>query len=135
VPSGTVAYYAKNTPPAGWVERDGASYSTTNPTYAPLFAVIGYTFGGSGSTFKVPNDHGYFDRGWARTGSIDGGRVFGSTQNDAFKAHTHTVTASGNIGTPFGTSAVADNVAGVTGSTGGSETRPYNRAYLPIIKL
>jgi hypothetical protein len=40
-------------PPTGWLICDGAGYSTT--TYANLFAAIGYTFGGSGGTFNVPN--------------------------------------------------------------------------------
>lgn len=39
--------------PSGFLECDGTGYSTT--TYAALFAVIGYTFGGSGGTFNVPN--------------------------------------------------------------------------------
>lgn len=39
--------------PNGWLLCDGKSYSTSQ--YARLFAVIGYTYGGSGSTFKVPN--------------------------------------------------------------------------------
>jgi len=139
VPTGTVAHYAKNTPPAGWIERNGASYSTTDPTYAPLFAVIGYTFGGSGASFKVPDDYGNFDRGWAKTGSIDGGRVFGSVQTDAFRAHTHTINANNNGGIVGAVGNVATGQGSanlpLTNSTGGTETRPYNRAYLPIIKL
>lgn len=39
--------------PAGWLLCDGSSYTTSQ--YARLFQVIGYTYGGSGSTFKVPN--------------------------------------------------------------------------------
>jgi hypothetical protein len=40
-------------PSADWLWCDGASYSTT--TYASLFAIIGYTYGGSGASFSVPN--------------------------------------------------------------------------------
>lgn len=39
--------------PTGWVRCDGTSYSTS--TYADLFTLIGYTYGGSGSSFLVPN--------------------------------------------------------------------------------
>jgi len=39
--------------PKGWLSCNGASVSTT--TYATLFAKIGYTHGGSGSSFNLPN--------------------------------------------------------------------------------
>lgn len=39
--------------PVGWLLCDGSSYSVTQ--YSRLFSVIGYTYGGSGSTFKVPD--------------------------------------------------------------------------------
>jgi microcystin-dependent protein len=40
-------------PSTNWLWCDGSSYSTSQ--YAELFATIGYTYGGSGSTFQVPN--------------------------------------------------------------------------------
>ena len=40
---------------------DGTLYSTT--AYAPLFAVIGYNYGGSGGQFAVPNFKSYFPVG------------------------------------------------------------------------
>ena len=39
--------------PSGFLLCDGTSYSTT--TYATLFAVIAYTYGGSGASFLVPD--------------------------------------------------------------------------------
>jgi microcystin-dependent protein len=42
--------------PTGWLRCDGTSYSTT--TYNDLFTLIGYTYGGSGSSFNVPNISG-----------------------------------------------------------------------------
>ena len=42
----------------GWLLCDGTSYSTTD--YPNLFAVIGYTFGGSENNFRVPNYKGKF---------------------------------------------------------------------------
>ena len=42
--------------PTGWIRCDGASYSTT--TYNDLFTLIQYTYGGSGSSFNVPNISG-----------------------------------------------------------------------------
>jgi microcystin-dependent protein len=40
-------------PSANWLWCDGASYDTSQ--YATLFSFIGYTYGGSGGTFNVPN--------------------------------------------------------------------------------
>lgn len=53
IPIGTVQAFAGTNLPSGWLWCDGNDYSTTD--YAQLFAVIGYKFGGSGSTFKTPN--------------------------------------------------------------------------------
>jgi microcystin-dependent protein len=50
---GMIMPYGGTTAPAGWLLCNGTSYSTT--TYSALFAVIGYTYGGSGNTFAVPN--------------------------------------------------------------------------------
>jgi len=52
-PSGSIIMYGGASAPSGWLLCDGTSYSTS--TYASLFAIIGYTFGGSGSSFRVPN--------------------------------------------------------------------------------
>jgi microcystin-dependent protein len=40
-------------PSANWLWCDGSSYSTSQ--YATLFSIIGYTYGGSGGNFNVPN--------------------------------------------------------------------------------
>ncbi|MBN1755101.1 tail fiber protein [bacterium] len=53
MPVGTVVPYAGSSAPDGWLLCDGTSYSTT--TYNDLHTIIGYTYGGSGSTFNVPN--------------------------------------------------------------------------------
>ena len=41
------------TTPTGWLLENGASYATA--THPALFAVIGYTYGGAGANFNVPN--------------------------------------------------------------------------------
>lgn len=43
-------------PPAGWLLCNGAQYATLD--YPALFAAIGYTFGGSGAAFNVPDARG-----------------------------------------------------------------------------
>jgi microcystin-dependent protein len=104
-PAGAVVYFAMQTAPAGWLFCNGASVSTT--TYASLFAAIGYTYGGAGGNFNLPNLNGQFIRSWDSAGSVDPGRVFGSTQNDAYENHTHGVTDPGHFhNTPPGVTGV-----------------------------
>jgi microcystin-dependent protein len=50
---GSGALWFTATPPANWLICDGSSLSTSAP-YDKLFAVIGYTFGGSGANFNLP---------------------------------------------------------------------------------
>ncbi len=56
VPAGIMAPFSGTGSPATgeWIPCDGASYSTA--LYPDLFAAIGYTYGGSGATFNVPNE-------------------------------------------------------------------------------
>lgn len=51
--TGIVVPFAGQIAPAGWLLCDGTTYNTAE--YPNLFQVIGYTYGGSGSTFKVPD--------------------------------------------------------------------------------
>jgi microcystin-dependent protein len=50
--------YSLRTEKEGWLLCDGTSYSVSD--YPNLFNVIGYTFGGSGDNFNVPNCSGKF---------------------------------------------------------------------------
>ena len=67
--TGSVLMYASNTIPTtqtisginDFLLCDGSSYSTI--TYSELYAVIGTTFGGSGSNFNVPDYRTYFPVG------------------------------------------------------------------------
>ena len=54
----------------GWLPCDGRSLSTTG-TYAALFAVINYVYGGSGGSFLIPQMAGRapFGVGWDGTGN------------------------------------------------------------------
>lgn len=53
VPIGSILPYGGSSAPTGWVLCDGATYATA--TYPYLYGVIGYTFGGSGANFNVPD--------------------------------------------------------------------------------
>jgi len=55
-PTGAVIMFAAANAPAGWLLCDGSSYSSTNPTYAALYAAISTAYGGTpGATFNVPD--------------------------------------------------------------------------------
>lgn len=137
-PVGSIVYFAASAAPVGWFACSGAALNTT--IYQDLFNVIGYTFGGSGNTFNLPDLRGEFLRGWDAGKGIDAGRAFGSLQLDAFKSHTHSVPAGGTIlnvtGQRYSDTSNNINSTGqqTTGSTGDAETRPRNIALLPCIK-
>jgi len=75
VPAGTVVSYAGASAPSGWVLCFGQAISRT--TNAPLFAVIGTTYGsGDGSTtFNVPDYRDYILVGKGNMGGSDAGRL------------------------------------------------------------
>ena len=136
VPPGAIMAFARSTPPEGWLECKGQAVSRT--TYAALFAAIGTTFGaGDGSTtFNVPDLRGEFIRGWDHGRGVDAGRAFGSAQADALRSHNHTYTrpAYSSSWGPGGGKGWVETAADVTGSTGGTETRPRNIALMYCIK-
>jgi microcystin-dependent protein len=145
IPSGAVMPFAMSTAPSGWLKCNGAEVSRT--TYAALFAAIGTTFGvGDGSTtFALPDMRGEFARGWDDGRGVDSGRVFGTSQADAFKAHKHgsgTLSNYSNTNGTYGSGASLGLHTGIssgsqiaTTSEGGTETRPRNVALLYCIKV
>jgi microcystin-dependent protein len=62
VPIGSITMFGGATPPTGWLICDGSSLATTG-TYAALFAVLQYAFGGSGANFNLPNLQSKFPLG------------------------------------------------------------------------
>lgn len=134
---GDVIYRASNTVPAGFIKANGALVSRT--TYASLFTAIGTTYGaGDGSTtFALPDGRAYFPRGFDDGRGIDSGRVFGSTQDDQNLAHTHTLPYFNDTSTSIAACTYHTNIVGygsATGSSGGTEARPKNIAWLCCIK-
>jgi microcystin-dependent protein len=92
MPVGTILEFGASSPPTGnWLLCDGSSRSTTGQ-FAALFAVIGYNFGGAGSSFLLPN---FSER--SSIGSISGaaiGETGGTTEvraHDHSMPHSHTV--------------------------------------------
>ena len=153
-PAGTVIYSASSTVPAGYIKANGASLNKT--TYANLFAAIGYTYGGTGSSFNAPDLRGEFIRGWDDGRGVDSGRGFGSNQSDSTAlpnnpfgtsnpgSHTHYYntnqgTGGGQGGGGADTGSRGDNTGHNGAHThtingGDPETRPRNVALLALIK-
>ena len=138
---GEVAFFARSTPPSGWLKANGAAVSRT--TYAALFAAIGTTFGaGDGrATFNLPDLRGEFLRGLDDGRNIDRDRRLGTAQGDAIKTHTITVPNSGFEGSVQGTWFYAESGNGNNNQrentityNGENETRPRNIALLACIK-
>lgn len=65
-PVGSLQAYAGASAPTGWLLCDGTSYSTS--VYPELYSVLGYTYGGSGANFNVPDLRGRVPMG-AGTGT------------------------------------------------------------------
>lgn len=83
-----VAFNPGGSPPTGWLKCNGASVSRT--TYSALYSAISTTYGSvDGNTFNLPDLRGCVLRGWTDGSSYDSGRVYGSTQADQNKAHSH----------------------------------------------
>jgi microcystin-dependent protein len=97
VPTGTVWDTLASTAPAGWLLLNGNSYPTA--TYPALFALIGYTYGGSGANFNVPDARGRATIG-AGTGAGLSNRVLGTSLGNEtvalvtanLPAHAHPIT-------------------------------------------
>lgn len=95
MPTGTIQMWPTATAPSGFLLCNGASVSTS--TYANLFSVIGYTFGGSGSAFLLPN---YLDRMPIGVNSIavaigaTGGSSSTTLSVDNLPSHSHSASST-----------------------------------------
>lgn len=162
IQAGTVAHFAAESAPAGWLGCNGASVSRS--AYAGLFLAIGTTYGaGDGATtFNVPDLRGEFIRGLDSGRGVDVGRLIGSKQGGSNSphvhgagtltaasngAHVHTLsgmslsagdgfaaTGNGGQGTTNSAGAHTHTISGSTDSEGG-EARPRNVALLACIKF
>jgi microcystin-dependent protein len=93
--TGLIIPWSSSTAPAGFLECDGSSVSTT--TYANLFAVVGYTYGGSGASFLLPDLRD-------RTAVHKSG-----TKSFATTGGANTVTPTGNIAGSTGSTTLTTN--------------------------
>ncbi len=94
---GSIMPYAGTAAPTGWMLCDGASLSTT--TYAGLFAVIGYTYGGASSNFNLPDLRDRMIVGKGSTFSslgATGGAASKTLSTAEMPSHTHDITIHAN---------------------------------------
>jgi microcystin-dependent protein len=91
VPAGVIIYTAASTAPDGYIKANGSSLSTSE--YSALFAAIGYTYGGSGASFNVPDLRGEFVRAWDDGRGRDSGRSLGSVQSEMINQHKHWISS------------------------------------------
>jgi microcystin-dependent protein len=139
VPSGAIMAFAMNLVPTGWLHANGSAVSRT--TYSALWTALGttsspYGQGDGSTTFNLPDLRGYFVRGSGTNSDGTASGTFGVKQQDAFKAHTHTVPIY-NDDDAFSSGSSNGMRAGSvtnTSSVGGTETRPKNIAMLHCIK-
>ena len=83
IPIATVLAYAGQKAPAGFLKCDGASYSTAD--YPALFSEIEYTYGGSASSFNVPDivtNHYIKGATLATAGDVNTGGMTATTDID-----------------------------------------------------
>jgi microcystin-dependent protein len=104
VPTGTVVPFAGEIQPGGWLLCNGASYNSSD--YFTLFTIIGYKYGGSGSTFYVPNlcgrtpiGAGTGDGLTARTLAATGGEEQHTLTTNEMPSHNHEIHDPGHTHT------------------------------------
>jgi microcystin-dependent protein len=132
VNTGLIIPWGSTVVPSGFLECDGSSVSTS--TYAALFAVIAYTYGGAGASFLLPdlrdrtalsksNNKALASTGGANTVTPTGnvtGTVANTTLTTAqLPAHGHDYATVANASGIAANSGVGTNGAGTSGSAGG----------------
>ena len=143
VNTGIVVPWGSASIPSGFLLCDGTSYATS--AQAALFAVIGYTYGGSGANFNVPDlrDRTIVGVSSANsktlaqsigantvtpTGNISGSTGATTLQTTQIPSHSHNSggASMGNARNPDGPTPVSIGMVMITGSTGGGQSHDHN---------
>lgn len=96
-PVGSLQAFAGASAPTGWLVCDGTSYSTS--AFPELFNVLGYTYGGSGASFLVPDLRGRMPIGAGNDGTAanNASRTRGAKGGDTrLQSHGHGVSDPGH---------------------------------------
>jgi microcystin-dependent protein len=140
VNTGIVVPWGTASIPSGFLLCDGTSYATAS--YAALFAVIAYTYGGSGANFNVPDlrDRTVVGVSSANSKSLaqsigantvtPTGNIAGSTGSttiteNQIPSHSHSQAIMGGIFTALSGMCMGNGNGGNTGSTGGGQSHNH----------
>lgn len=100
--AGEIKLFAGTFAPEGWFFCNGVSLNTSQ--YSELFAVIGYTYGGSGSSFNLPDLRAYAPMGQGqgagltnRTVGVPVGTLGETLTGTTIPPHTHSVQATAQV--------------------------------------
>jgi microcystin-dependent protein len=109
---GEIKMWGTASAPTGYLLCDGSSVSTT--TYAALFAVIGYTFGGSGASFTLPDYRGKMPIGVSGSYALasTGGAATTTLITANLPSHTHSITDPGHTHGLTNLATASDTVSG-----------------------
>lgn len=145
VPPGTIIAYGGSATPDGWLYCNGSSYAVSE--YPDLHAAVGYTWGGAGASFNVPNLVDRYLQGASVGEAL--GSTFGATDHEinlehkheegtletlTSGAHTHSVSGtaaadgSHSHGSATGSPSSTTEVQSGTGVTVASDTHTHNIA-------
>jgi len=137
VNTGIVVPWGSASIPSGFLLCDGTSYATAS--YTALFAVIAYTYGGSGANFNVPDLRDRTIVGVSAgnskalaqaigantvtpTGNISGNTGATTLTTAQIPSHTHTLNGGNAEG---GSSYTVANGNNTTGATGGGQSHDH----------
>jgi microcystin-dependent protein len=113
LPPGTIIDWAGLVIPTGWLDCNGQGLSTEE--YPDLFEAISYTFGGSGSTFNVPNLNSRVTIGYDETRALGAtiGAETHTLSGTEMPSHNHSGSGSGSASSSASNSATCgtSNVA------------------------
>lgn len=113
-PAGTVMWQASSTVPPGWLLADGTAYAAS--AYPALFATVGHAYGGSGSTFNVPDLRGRLGMGTSGSHALGsaGGAETVTLDTTTLPAHDHGATGIESVNHTH-TSTIARGTSGGPG--------------------
>jgi microcystin-dependent protein len=141
VNTGIVVPWGTASIPSGFLLCDGTSYATAS--YAALFAVIAYTYGGSGANFNVPDlrDRTVVGVSAANsktlaqsigantvtpTGNISGNTGATTLTTNQIPSHSHSLVNRSSPNPGGVAPAGSGNAMSNTGSTGGGQSHDHN---------
>ncbi len=122
---GVFPYLGTSSAPSGYVLCDGASYNRF--IYADLFAVIGYTYGGSNENFNVPDFRSKSLQGYNSGGNNSFTTEYTRASTDYAQTITIPTHSHNYYGNQFAAAVDGGNVSrtGLSGSTSYSHTHRW----------